>query len=139
MAVGFIGRGNRRTRRKPPICRKSNVVATFDPCFQAYCMLLILLNLFSSVINIKQSFNHIVVLLQCQNVPNNCQIFKCVLFPIFIILLFSHTDHFTRNRNHESFLCKIVYSVEEQTRKNSNFPVHGIFKNPREIIVNIFR
>ena len=31
------------------------------------------------------------------------------------------------------------YSVEEQTRKNSNFPVRGIFKNPREIIVNIFR
>jgi hypothetical protein len=30
-------------------------------------------------------------------------------------------------------------SVEEQTRKNSNFPVRGIFKNPREIIVNIFR
>ena len=32
-----------------------------------------------------------------------------------------------------------VLSVEEQTRKNSNFPVRGIFKNPREIIVNIFR
>jgi hypothetical protein len=31
------------------------------------------------------------------------------------------------------------YAVEEQTRKNSNFPVRGIFKNPREIIVNIFR
>jgi hypothetical protein len=30
-------------------------------------------------------------------------------------------------------------TVEEQTRKNSNFPVRGIFKNPREIIVNIFR
>ena len=30
-------------------------------------------------------------------------------------------------------------AVEEQTRKNSNFPVRGIFKNPREIIVNIFR
>ena len=29
--------------------------------------------------------------------------------------------------------------VEQQTRKNSNFPVRGIFKNPREIIVNIFR
>jgi hypothetical protein len=32
-----------------------------------------------------------------------------------------------------------TYSVEQQTRKNSNFPVRGIFKNPREIIVNIFR
>jgi hypothetical protein len=30
-------------------------------------------------------------------------------------------------------------SVEEQTRKNYNFPVRGIFNNPREIIVNIFR
>jgi hypothetical protein len=30
-------------------------------------------------------------------------------------------------------------TVEEQTRKKSNLPVRGIFKNPREIIVNIFR
>ncbi len=37
--------------------------------------------------------------------------------------------------------CRVTkpYTVEEQTRKNSNFPVRGIFKNPREIIVNIFR
>ena len=32
-----------------------------------------------------------------------------------------------------------INTVEQQTRKNSNFPVRGIFKNPREIIVNIFR
>ena len=37
------------------------------------------------------------------------------------------------------FLILLAYTVEEQTRKNSNFPVRGIFKNPREIIVNIFR
>ena len=37
------------------------------------------------------------------------------------------------------FSCIIQYTVEEQTRKNSNFPVRGIFKNPREIIVNISR
>jgi hypothetical protein len=30
-----------------------------------------------------------------------------------------------------------THSVEEQTRNNSNFPVRGIFKNRREIIVNI--
>ena len=30
-------------------------------------------------------------------------------------------------------------AVEQQIRNNSNFPVRGIFKNPREIIVNIFR
>jgi hypothetical protein len=29
-------------------------------------------------------------------------------------------------------------AVEEQTRNYSNFPVRGIFKNPREMIVNIF-
>jgi hypothetical protein len=29
-------------------------------------------------------------------------------------------------------------SVKEQTPNYSNFPVRGIFKNPREIIVNIF-
>ena len=28
-------------------------------------------------------------------------------------------------------------AVEEQTRNFSNFPVRGIFKNPREIIVNM--
>jgi hypothetical protein len=32
-----------------------------------------------------------------------------------------------------------IVTVEEQIRKISNFPVRGIFKNPREIIVNIFR
>ena len=39
--------------------------------------------------------------------------------------------------NGSSMWCR--YTVEQQTRKNSNFPVRGIFKNPREIIVNIFR
>ena len=37
------------------------------------------------------------------------------------------------------FPVEFLNTVEEQTRKNSNFPVRGIFKNPREIIVNIFR
>jgi hypothetical protein len=37
------------------------------------------------------------------------------------------------------FVNGLELTVEEQTRKNSNFPVRGIFKNPREIIVNIFR
>jgi hypothetical protein len=30
-------------------------------------------------------------------------------------------------------------AVEDQTRKNYSFSVRGIFKNPREMIVNIFR
>jgi hypothetical protein len=34
-------------------------------------------------------------------------------------------------------VCIVLHAVEEQTRKNSNFPVREIFKNPREIIVNI--
>ena len=33
----------------------------------------------------------------------------------------------------------IMIAVKEQTRNYSNFPVRGIFKNPREIIVNMFR
>ena len=32
-----------------------------------------------------------------------------------------------------------TYAVEEQTRNFINFPARGIFKNPRKIIVNIFR
>ena len=55
---------------------------------------------------------------------------------IFII-----TSYFTLQQVKVSI--EIVFgsqlTVEEQTRKNSNFPVRGIFKNPREIIVNIFR
>jgi hypothetical protein len=38
---------------------------------------------------------------------------------------------------HMHFHIVKMYTVEQQTRKN--FPVRGIFKNPREIIVNIFR
>ena len=65
-----------------------------------------------------------------------------------LITTTTHQVHFWANAdisrvNLQS--CRVVrhwvlqVTVEEQTRKNSNFPVHGIFKNPREIIVNIFR
>ena len=46
---------------------------------------------------------------------------------------------FLRRSNHGKSFINFTLTVEQQTRKNSNFPVRGIFKNPREIIVNILR
>ena len=62
-------------------------------------------------------------------------------FPTGHVNIFFITSYFTLQQVKVSI--EIVFgsqlTVEEQTRKNSNFPVRGIFKNPREIIVNIFR
>jgi hypothetical protein len=49
------------------------------------------------------------------------------------------TPSLYKNMIKELSCIETPITVEEQTRKNSNFPVRGIFKNPREIIVNIFR